>query len=143
MDKKDLVLAALSVSNGALHTPVQMQKLLFLIEKKVPNLPGSPYFDFVAYDYGPFDVEVYSVLRQLKIDGDVEILPNLALGLRQYRVSCQGQAKGQKILNSLDSGAVDYIQKLSHFVRSLSFAELVSAIYKEYPDMKSNSLFRG
>ena len=35
------------------------------------------------------------------------------------------------------------IEQVSKFVRSLSFEQLVSAIYKAYPRMKANSVFRG
>lgn len=143
MDKKDIVLAALAASNGASHTPVQIQKLLFLIDKKVPDLEGAPFFNFAAYDYGPFDKQVYSVLEALHVDGDVEITQNPISRLSQYKLSCQGQAKGQEKLDSLDQEQADYIRELSQFVRSLSFAQLVSAIYREFPDMKTNSVFRG
>jgi len=143
MDKKEIVLVALSASNGALHTPVQIQKLLFLIDKKVDGLPGAPYFNFTAYDYGPFDKEIYSVLGQLGADGDVEILQNPVSRLSQYRLSSQGQTKGQELLEALDQEKAGYIKELSQYVRSLSFAELVSAIYREFPEMKVNSVFRG
>lgn len=143
MEKKEIVLAALAASDGAFHTPVQIQKLLFLIQNKIPHLPDSPYFNFIAYDYGPFDKEIYSVLGELNAEGDVEIVQNFSLRVSQYKLSCQGQAKGQEVIASLEPAAANYIRELSKFVRSLSFAELVSAIYREFPDMKANSIFKG
>jgi len=38
--------------------------------------------------------------------------------------------------------AKDYIGRVSQFVRSLPFAELVSAIYTAYPEMRQNSVFQ-
>lgn len=35
-----------------------------------------------------------------------------------------------------------YIGKVSTFVRTRSFNDLVSAIYKAFPEMKANSIFR-
>lgn len=37
----------------------------------------------------------------------------------------------------------DFLHKAATWVLSLTFQELVAAIYKRYPDMKANSIFRG
>jgi hypothetical protein len=42
----------------------------------------------------------------------------------------------------MDEQARDYIDRESIFVRSLSFPELVAAIYKAYPEMRANSVFQ-
>ena len=36
----------------------------------------------------------------------------------------------------------DYIRQLLVWVRRLSFSSLVAAIYREFPDMKENSVFK-
>lgn len=142
MDKKDFVLAALATSSGAEHTPVQVQKLFFVIDREIPQLVGGPFFHFIAYDYGPFDSDVYNVLRQLEEEGDAQTLYCCPSGFRRYKLTAQGQEKGMKILQELDKKALDYITILSDKIRKLSFAELVSAIYRAYPEMKANSVFR-
>jgi uncharacterized phage-associated protein len=142
MEKKEFVLAALAVSVGAEHTPVQVQKLFFVIDREIPQLVGGPFFNFIAYDYGPFDSDVYNVLRQLEEDGDVQTLYCCPSGFRHYKLTAQGQDKGVSILQRLDKKASEYITALSDKIRKLSFAELVSAIYKAYPEMKANSVFR-
>jgi len=141
MNQSELVLAILAAGNGAIHTPVQIQKLFFLVDKKLPNL-GGPFFNFVPHDYGPFDKEVYRVIEVLSGKGDAEIIKNPGERLNEYRLTPVGQKKGEKILHSLDSNLFDSIIRLSEFVRSLSFAELVSAIYKAYPEMRVNSVFK-
>ena len=47
---------------GIIFNPVQIQKLLFLFDREIPEQVGGPHFQFVAYHYGPFDLEVYGVL---------------------------------------------------------------------------------
>lgn len=145
MEKKDIILAVLSAAEGVcvVHTPIQIQKLLFLIDKKIPNLINGPYFTFEPYSYGPFDVEVYNLLEELAQAEDVEIISDPNLRWAKYRLTINGQKKGEKILNTLNKKAIEYIKILSLFVRSLSFAELVSTIYKEFPEMKKNSIFEG
>jgi len=56
MDRGDLVLAALAAGGvGASYSPVQVQKLLFLIDREAANLVDGPHFSFRPYDYGPFE----------------------------------------------------------------------------------------
>lgn len=142
MDRESLVLAALSPAHGSPHTPVQVQKLLFLIDKNVPKQVGGPYFNFQPYDYGPFDQAVYGALQSLASKGLVVINEETGKRWKEYLLTPEGQRIGEEFFKQLDNGAALYISKLSEFVRSLNFAQLVSAIYKAYPEMKVNSVFK-
>ena len=140
MNRRHLVLAALSVAKGATHTPVQVQKLFFLIDQEISDQVGGPHFDFEPYNYGPFDQEVYRELDALAEDGYVEMVPQSTWS--SYRLTDEGQAEGTRHLAALDRTARTYIRQASEFVRSLSFTDLVSAIYKAYPKMRENSVFQ-
>jgi uncharacterized protein len=141
MNRGDIILTAFAPAKGARHTPVQVQKLLFLIDKEIPHLVDGPYFDFKPYNYGPFDATIYNELLVLTKDNFVEII--FEENWRSYRLTDTGQQIGDKLLNSLTPQAQQFIQSLSEFIRSLSFAQLVSAIYKAFPEMKVNSVFQG
>lgn len=140
MDKSRLVLAALAASNGDSHSPVQVQKLLFLIDKEIPEYTEGPHFNFLPYDYGPFDKDVYRTLDLLAFVGLVETEES-GRGWKRYRLTPDGQQHGEKVLADLPANARQYVEDASKFVRSLSFADLVSAIYQAYPEMKVNSVF--
>lgn len=142
MNKRDLLLAALAAGAGDEHTPVQIQKLLFLVEKNVADDLGGAAFRFVPYDYGPFDSSVYDVLRSLESEGLAAsaVAPR---GWKKYKLTAQGQALGDALLRGLPQRAGGYIRTVSEFVRRLSFAQLVSSVYKSYPEMKANSVFKG
>ena len=142
LTKTEIILASLASSNGATHTPIQVQKLLFLIDKKVADKLGGPFFNFTPYDYGPLDKEVYAVLSELANQNQVEIISNIELRWNKYRLTPEGQNLGCKILKGLSGDLSEYIEKLSAFIRSLSFVELVSVIYSAYPEMKVNSVFQ-
>ena len=58
MTRKEVVLAALAPAKHAPHSPVQVQKLIFLIDRNIPREVGGPHFDFQPYNYGPFDKAV-------------------------------------------------------------------------------------
>lgn len=140
MERNQLILAALSVARGALHTPVQLQKLFFLIDKEIPDLVGGPHFDFQPYNYGPFDQAVYKGLESLELCDLAETVPQSTWSA--YRLTVQGQEQGEVAFKNLDNKAQTYIVAASDFVRRLSFSQLVSAIYKAYPEMRENSVFQ-
>jgi DNA-binding PadR family transcriptional regulator len=140
MEKKDILLVALYASNGVPLGPVQVQKLLFLIDREISELIGGPFFNFQPYNYGPFDKAVYEELEQLAVNGKVEI--TWALKWKTYRLTKSGQEEGKKLFDDLPQKAKKYIKEASDFVRNKSFNELVAAIYKKYPDMRAFSKIR-
>jgi DNA-binding PadR family transcriptional regulator len=102
---------------------------------------GGPHFRFEPYHYGPFDKAVYQTLEALQGSGQVEIERDAPW--RNYRLTPTGQSRGEAALDRLDPRVVDFARRTSDFVRGLPFAELVSAIYKAYPEMRARSVFQG
>ncbi len=141
MKRKEIILAAFAPAEGALHSPTQIQKLLFLIDKQIPKLVGGPHFKFEPYDYGPFDKTIYDDLGEMELDGLLEMVQDKTW--HSCRLTFNGQKEGDRLLTSIPEKGSEFIRKISLFVRQLSFAELVSAIYKAYPEMKKNSVFQG
>lgn len=141
--QKDIVLAALAASNGADFSPAQIQKLMFLIDENISGFIGGKKFAFKPYDYGPFDRGVYDTVESLERDGLTSIGRVSHGQWNTYRATPDGVRTGQEVLSSLPSEVSTYIHNLSSWVRSLSFTQLVSWIYSQYPAMKANSVFRG
>jgi uncharacterized protein len=139
MNKRDLVLASLLAAGTSSYEPVQIQKTLFLFQKRGLN---EDVFNFTPYAYGPFDSSVYSVLEELEQEGIVEIIVGNSK-YRKYRLNDCNSDTARQSFEKLNSSNKEYLKELSSWVRSLSFSQLVSAIYKEYPDMKVNSVFKG
>lgn len=141
ISREEVVLAALAPAGGTPHTPVQVQKLLFLLDRNLSPSLGGAKFNFQPYHYGPFDRSVYSTLEGLAQQGMVEITQNSG-NWRDYRLTSEGQVCAGQVLAGLDERARSYIERVSAFVRSLSFPDLVSAIYKAYPEMRERSVFQ-
>jgi hypothetical protein len=139
MTRREIVLAALAPANGGSFTPVQVQKLFFLIDREAADLVGGPYFNFRPYHYGPFDKAVYFELDSLSQEGLVDINNDG----RSYSLTSNGQDLGRTLLIGLPKNAREYVERACDFVRRQSFSSLVSAIYKAYPDMRINSVFQG
>src|SRR5437879_5556575 len=84
---------------------------------------SGAHFRFKPYNYGPFDKTVYAELEALAKAGYVEIITRG--NLQEFRLTPTGQQIGNSILTYLPSAARDYVQKVSAFVRRLSFSDLV------------------
>lgn len=125
---------------GYRYTPVQVQKLLFLIDRQIPEHVGGPHFHFEPYHYGPFDRTVYNQLDQLATQGLVAI--DLSSAPRTFTLTPEGVARGTTALNTLPDAIRDFISRTSAFVRTQNFSSLVSAIYKAFPEMRENSVFQ-
>lgn len=140
MDKREIVLAGLYPLEQKFYSPVQVQKLFFLLDENISELVDGPHFDFQPYNYGPFDHVVYRTLEELEFEGLVEIKP--ANSRVKYRLTNEGQNEAEKVFQELDPKAQNFIEKVSDFVLKLSFSSLVSSIYKAYPEMRKNSVFQ-
>lgn len=138
---EELVMVAMSPAGTSSFTPVQIQKLVFLVEDRLGKALGGSSFRFQAYDYGPFDKAVYRALESLSERGHVDISWDLA-GLRRYSLTDSGE-KAAKVLTKkiTDKDAARGIRRLCDWVQDQSFSSLVAAIYKAYPKMRENSVF--
>ncbi len=141
MNRSDLMLAAMAAGAQSPLTPVQLQKLMFLLDQNVADDLGAPHFCFYAHSYGPFDPGVYEEVRSLSSNGLAQEVATTGT-VRRYMLTEGGLHRGKQVLESIPRDLADYIVQLSAWVRSLSFAQLVSAIYREYPEMRKNSVFK-
>jgi uncharacterized protein len=141
MNRNEYVLLSLAVNDGRQLTPLQVQKQLFLSEKLIgAELSYTPRFDFQPYHYGPFDKAVYDALDSLSNVGHVEIL-NAGQKHRRYALTEAGLHAAGLATANVDPAILKKLAKIAKFVTSLSFRDLVSVIYREYPEMRVNSVF--
>jgi hypothetical protein len=141
MNKNEILLAAMaSIDPGTSFGPAQLQKLMFLIDAEIPQRIGGPFFSFEPYDYGPFDKEVYNAATSLQKEELLDI--DHSYRFRKYLLSDRGYSLGRQLFDSIeDQGAKSFVQEAAKWVKSVSFQEMVSAIYKQYPKMKEKSIF--
>ncbi len=142
MNRGDVLLAILAAAGGRSFTPAQIQKAAFLVSRNAPRLVSEgPNFGFVPYDYGPFDVSVYSEAEKLERRGLADIIPNGRW--RLYAATQEGVEHGNAIAARADADGAAYIRAVADWVLSLDFATLVKSIYEAYPEMRENSIFKG
>jgi uncharacterized protein len=138
----EIALVILSLADGGIFTPVKIQAL-FLASRKIPDaFTPESRFDFQPYDYGPFDSAVYREIEDLKRDGLAEIGTASNGRWRVYSATPQGIDSARELSCELSGSQMDILTRIVQLVRSLSFNDLVSAIYRAYPDMRERSVFR-
>jgi hypothetical protein len=141
--RQKVVLAALATHSGAEFAPVQVQKLFFLMDENIANALGGKQFAFEPYDFGPFDSAVYQELDTLERAGLVKVESRGAAARhRRYALTPAGQEAGTAALGDFSAEVQRYIADTSAWIRGLTFAQLVGSIYKAYPKMRENSIFR-
>jgi uncharacterized protein YwgA len=143
MTRKEATLLMLAMTKDGKYTPVQIQKAMFLITKNYPEIIEGKNYDFKPYAYGPFDKTVFDDIRILENEGFVQSSINISGQWNEYQITSEGLIKAEKIKKQIiGEGIIQYFEEVSSFVRSLSFSKLVTSIYKAYPEMKINSIFR-
>lgn len=139
MQRSEIVLATMAASDQRVQLdPVQAQKIFFLVDREIPELVGGPHFDFKPYHYGPFDKAVYDELDGLAMENEVLIVHTSPY--RRYLLTDSGYAKGEEVLDNLPEVATRYLAAVTRWVHSLTFKQLLFAIYEHYPDMATNSI---
>ena len=143
LSRDEMALVILSLADGGAFRPVQIQKALFLASDKVRDaFRINSRYEFQPYDYGPFDHRVYVDIERLESRGLAVIAQPLGSRWKTYAATEAEVAEGRRLSAALTEDQFKILKRIVELVRSLSFNELVSAIYKAYPPMRARSVFR-
>ena len=142
MDRKDIVLLVIDSASDEGLSPLQLQKGLFIIEQsKLDGLPPD-FYAFYPYNYGPFCEEIYQDTDALVEEGMVFNVPLAGQSWSRYVITPKGQTRSKEIRKDNNIGLVAYIDATVQWVSSLTFSELLRAIYAKYPAYSVNSVFQ-
>lgn len=144
LSRKDWILFVIAASKANNFQPVQLQKALFLIGRNLSlkDLHVDEFYDFQPYDYGPFSSEIYRDAEVLIRQNLIHIDQPVDLSYRLYSLTEKGMSVAKKLMQSLRPEVRNYLTNIAKWTVSLSFRQLVSAIYRHYPDMSVNSVFQ-
>lgn len=138
--RADLLLKIIAAAEGEYVTPVQMQKVAFLVMMQFKEQLPEDYYSFQKYAYGPFCVDIYHDAEALQRKGLISISINQRGRWKQYAATVAGI---KEILEKIPDDIAVFIEDTVDWARPLSFQELVRAIYQQYPAYRENSVFQG
>lgn len=143
MERKQWVLLVLDAASPGSLSPLQIQKILFLISKRLSDEVGHDFYHFVPYNYGPFASEIYADLRLLIDEGLASHVEYVGRRWVAYEITLKGRelASHIKASEQVSKRASEYIAKVVRWVESLTFTQLLAAIYKAYPEYAAKSVF--
>lgn len=141
MKKIDWTLLAIAAGKERGLTPVQLQKSLFLLGEKYRKSVGRKFYDFVPYNYGPFDPAIYRDAEEL-VEKKFIIIERSGRSWPEYLITKAGLEHVDEILQDAPTSAVEYIDRTVKWAQSLSFSELLRSIYAHYPKYRTNSVFQ-
>lgn len=141
MERKDWTLLAITAAGSRGLSPVQIQKSLFLLGKELPSEVGPFFYDFIPYNYGPFDRNVYMDASELSEKGLISIV-DTGSGLKQYLPTHLGTQCASLLKHAASARALDYLDRIVQWTQGLSFSALLRAIYAKYPEYRQNSVFQ-
>ncbi len=141
MTPKDWTLLVLTAARRPM-SPVQLQKSLFLLSRNLPlEQLGPSFYEFEAYDYGPFCQRVYSDATALEREGHV-VITYPGSPYRQYAATPLGTERADLLQDGIAEPTSKYLDDVVRWVLARGFNELVKAIYRLYPEMRVNSVFQ-
>jgi hypothetical protein len=141
MDRKDWTLLVINAADGKGLSPVQLQKCLFLLGQKLPTQVDDSFYHFIAHNYGPFDSSIYLDAKLLADEGLVNISQTTGTRFPIYTITSEGSEVARELEGRMPPHVTEYIKRLVIWSQSLSFEQLIRAIYKNYPEFSVNSVF--
>lgn len=140
LSRQILPLLLLHSNNTPVNGRTRMQKLIFLIERKL----DSNEYNFIPYDYGPFSKELYKDIDDLISEKYIEEIHEKFEGdiLFKYRLTPDGKKLIRKLLQSPEiKKKFHTIEKVKSNYCYLNLHELIEKVYAEYPEYAENSIY--
>ena len=134
LTSSQIVSAALAAGGAdAAFDPVQVQHLLFLIDRTIPDQVAGPHFAFAPGPFGPFDETVTEVVVALCHEGCMR-RRTAAIGFH-YALTARGLEQGSGVLSQLEASVTGYLGSLVAWIQALDFRQRLDVIQARYPDM--------
>jgi uncharacterized protein len=143
VNRRDWTLLAICAAGGKGVSPVQLQKVLFLLGRELPHEVSPNFYTFAPYNYGPFSRAIYDDAECLADSGAVAITKVPGENWNRFIATGEGCVRAEEARRSAPKAAAEYLDRAVEWASRQSFQSLVRSIYDKYPDMKVNSVFNG
>lgn len=126
-----------NIENEPIRGRTKLQKLLFLIQKRIPKNSLLVSYPFRPFKYGPFCKEVYDDLQFLKKEGLIEeakeYLKDKGIYVK-FKLTEKGQQKAREIASTPAGMEIaKIVNDVKKEFNSMSVANLVEFTHRKYP----------
>ena len=121
--------------------PIRIQKGMFLFAKE-SGAKQEQVYDFVPYNWGPCSFEIYDDLEDLLEKGLVEQIPVPGARWHRYLRTPLGKVSAEEIRANANPLVVQAQDDIRDTVTGTSFGDLLTHVYKKYPEYATKSVFR-
>ena len=141
--RQEMLLLLISKADDPGLDPVRIMKGQFLLAMETPEdwMESDARYEFVPYNYGPYSSEIYRDLATLERIGLISGTALRGRSWRYYVSTGRGTRFAKNVSSNLSPDLVNYVGQILAFICSLSFTELLRAIYHKYPAFAVNSVF--
>lgn len=138
LNRQEMILLIAAGAEGPYDLdPIRVMKACFLISQR-----GRPdwrdEFAFSAYDYGPFDSQVYNS-RDALIDRG-QLVADESRRYPAYTLSEAGRTRAAEVAEEIGRENAEWFKAVGQYVTSKSFSNLLREVYAEYPGFAVNSV---
>ncbi len=111
---------------------------MFLLSMRGPR---KGLYSFRPYNWGPFSPDVAEDINLLVRDSALVAESVPGRSWVRYRPTEEGASRAQQAASSVDHVARDWLCQTREFLTTRSFQQLLTDVYREYPDYATKSLF--
>ncbi len=137
VNRESVLIAIIAAAGDDGLDRAQLQKSAFLVREEFEARLPSDFYQFRPYMYGPFAQQIYTGIERLS---DGPMIETLAGNDERplYRLTRDSASWQFDLPEDLESG----VKRIVRWVSTMSFDELVRAIYYMFPEQRENSIFR-
>jgi len=121
--REDWALLVIAASDGLL--PVQLQKSLFLLGQRFPELGGTGFYEFRPVGRGDFSEQIYLDAVAFSKKGLVSIRFSERDGSRRYRLTPAGAERAKKLEKQVPPALSQSLRNLVSWVKTRSIDQLL------------------
>lgn len=121
--REDWTLLVIAASDGLL--PIQLQRSLFLLLQRVPELAATGFYEFRPVVGGDYSEQIYSDADAFARKGFVSIQFSEEDGSRRYRVTRSGEERAKNLEKLVPPDLGQFLHKTVSWVRTRSIDQLL------------------
>lgn len=141
--RQDYLILFLGFPEGPYPTDqIRVMKGLFLFSQEGPA-EAHDLYEFVPYDFGPFDTGVYRDLDEIRDQGLLTIVESSSTSQCIYGLTPAGRTRYADLEERTSLHITDQLGEIKTLVTSLSFTNLLRHVYAKYPESAKNTVARG